>query len=258
MLNELKKTELDYTRCFTENEESDNIIRFWDNRLANMYCHNFTFIKKELTHEELMGIIEEEIRKRREEDRGFLQIEVHFPIEDHILEGLSVKPEVSKYDLMYIPVEMLETLGGNPDCEIKEALTPEILEDGRWVDIEVCTPDMGEDFAVKRIARKMQVYSNPKYPLNQYVCYHNGVPMGNVELFINGDIAKIEDFDILKVYQRRGFGTSIIKHLLKRCRDHGAKTAYVITDSEDTAKDMYVKCGFTKIGEKYQLFFSLK
>jgi spore maturation protein CgeE len=37
----------------------------------------------------------------------------------------------------------------------------------------------------------------------------------------------------------------------------GVKIAYLITDSDDTAKDMYTKCGFTKVWQKTILFFKL-
>ncbi|MEK6265253.1 MAG: GNAT family N-acetyltransferase [Clostridium sp.] len=68
----------------------------------------------------------------------------------------------------------------------------------------------------------------------------------------------MEDFDILKNYQRKGFGTSLLKYLLEEAKDNSVKFVYLITDSGDTAKDMYKKCGFKKAGEKTELFFNLK
>ncbi|WP_124998518.1 GNAT family N-acetyltransferase [Clostridium tagluense] len=62
---------------------------------------------------------------------------------------------------------------------------------------------------------------------------------------------------MLEKYQRKGFGTSVLKELLKRCSDFGAETVYVLTDSEYTAKEMYKKCGFLKIGAKTILNFTI-
>jgi len=39
-------------------------------------------------------------------------------------------------------------------------------------------------------------------------------------------------------------------------REHGAKIIYLITDSDDTAKEMYKKCGMIKVGEKTELIYS--
>ena len=44
--------------------------------------------------------------------------------------------------------------------------------------------------------------------------------------------------------------------MVKRSNESEAEIAYVITDSKDTANDMYKKCGFKKVGEKTQLIFS--
>jgi len=74
---------------------------------------------------------------------------------------------------------------------------------------------------------------------------------------IDGNIAKIEDFDILEEYQRKGFGTSVLKHLLMEANKSNVELGYLITESDDTAKDMYKKCGLRKVGEKNELFFKL-
>jgi spore maturation protein CgeE len=54
-----------------------------------------------------------------------------------------------------------------------------------------------------------------------------------------------------------GFGTSLLKYLLEEAKDNSVKFVYLITDSGDTAKDMYKNCGFKRAGEKTELFFNL-
>jgi len=46
--------------------------------------------------------------------------------------------------------------------------------------------------------------------------------------------------------------------MLKDCYEKGIEEAYLITDSDDTAKDMYKKCGFSKIGEKTELHYFIE
>ncbi|MCB2290896.1 GNAT family N-acetyltransferase [Clostridium sp. CS001] len=107
------------------------------------------------------------------------------------------------------------------------------------------------------IYRKSEVYTKSNSNLDLYVCNYRGIPIGNCELMLNSDIAKIEDFDILNDYQRKGFGTSVVKYLLEEAKENSVEFVYLITDSVDTAKEMYKKCGFKKAGEKTELFFDL-
>lgn len=86
------------------------------------------------------------------------------------------------------------------------------MDDGIEIDIAVNKTDMDEKFANKRISRKAAVYKKTDINLNLYVFYYEDFPIGNYEFMFNNEIAKIEDFDILKKYQRMGFGTSAIKH----------------------------------------------
>ncbi len=256
MINSLINTELEYVKCFSQYYEDENIIRFWDENLEDMYCHNFTFLKDRDNKDEILEIILEEIKLRKKQNKKFLQIEANFSIDNEIISQLSLKPERTRLDYMYISPTKYNSLKGNNDCIIKEVKSPEILKDGIKVDILANAPDMGEEFAKRRIDRKVQIYRNSNKNVNLFICYHNDIPIGNCEFFINKNIAKMEDFDILEKYQRNGFGTSVLKHLLQQSDKLELKTAYVITDSEDTAKDMYRKCGFSKIGQKTVLLFS--
>lgn len=258
MLNILSSTDIEYTKKFTKDYEYNETIRFYDNKITDMYSHNFTFIKNNVTKDRLIRIIPKEIENRRNENADFLRIEFDFPIDDVLIDELPLAPKMTKYDYLYIDTQKGDYLIGNKDCIVKKAASKEILKDGIEVDILANGPGMGTDFARRRVYRKSEIYEKPNSNLDLYVCYYNGIAVGNCELMIHNDIAKIEDFDILEDYQRKGFGTSILKHLLNEATKHNIKLAYLITGSEDTAKEMYKKCGFKKAGEKIELFFDLK
>ena len=66
-----------------------------------------------------------------------------------------------------------------------------------------------------------------------------------------------EDFDIIEMYQRKGFGSFVLRTLLKECSENGIEQAYLVTDHDDTAKDMYAKCGFKPVGKSFELMFHL-
>lgn len=112
------------------------------------------------------------------------------------------------------------------------------------------------EFANRRIERKFQIYSDQNNSLDFYVCYKGHEPVGNCELFANGPMAKIEDFDILDIHQKQGFGSHIISELLEKCHHNGVTYAYLVTDAADTAKVMYEKVGFKWAGSRTELMFS--
>ncbi|MBM7556546.1 hypothetical protein [Halanaerobacter jeridensis] len=46
MLKKMYNTEVEYVKLFSQSYESNNIIRFGDDYIPDMYTHNFVFIKK--------------------------------------------------------------------------------------------------------------------------------------------------------------------------------------------------------------------
>lgn len=257
MFSKFSNSDIVYTKKFAEYYENNDIIRFYDNSLQDMYMHNFTFIKSNACKDNFRKIILEELEQRKFENANFLRIEFNFSIEDDFIYNLPVIPQVTKYNYLYIDPKMGNYLTENEGCIITKALSEEVLKDGIEVDVLANQLAMGIEFARKRIYRKSEVYKELNSNLDLYVCTYNGISIGKCEFMLNNDIAKIEDFDILKNYQRKGFGTSVIKHLLEEAKNHCVEFVYLITDSNDTAKDMYKKCGFKNAGEKTELFFNL-
>lgn len=254
MLDKLINSEIEYINQFSQSYDNKNFIRFWDSNLPDMYTHNFTLLKNNI---DINKVILNELEQRKKKCKDFLRIEANFTIDNSIINKLPIAPEVSRYDYMCIETNKYRLLNGNPNCIIKEARSTEVLKDGIEVDILANKGAMGLDFAKKRINRKSDIYKSSDSNISLHVCYHDNLPIGNCELMIHNKMAKIEDFDIIEIYQRRGFGTSVLRHLLKEANYSNVDIAYLITDSADTAKEMYEKNGFHKLGEKTELFFNL-
>jgi spore maturation protein CgeE len=198
------------------------------------------------------------IEERKNAGKSFLKIEMDFPLSDEVYAKLSDKPEISTFHYMGQEVKNLVNPVGNENCIIKKATNLRILKDGIEVDIEANKKAMGEDFAKKRIDRKKLVYEDPLRQLDLYVCYHNDVPIGNCELLMVDTVGKIEDFDIIEAYQRKGYGTSLLNFVMDEAIVAGADYIYLLTDAEDTVKDMYKKCGLEILLTRTELFFDLK
>ncbi|MGM0379597.1 MAG: GNAT family N-acetyltransferase [Bacillota bacterium] len=258
MFKKLKEMEIKYVRNFSKVEETKDYIRFRDKKLPNMHMHNFTLIKDTISDKKVINLIDKEIQLNKKLNKEFLRFEMNFSVDENIINKLNYNIEVTKYNYMYIATDKYKKLNDNKNSKIKIANNNQILEDGIKVDIIANKDIMGEKFAKKRINRKKEVYENSKSNLRFFVCYNKDKPIGNCELMLGEDIAKIEDFDIIKKYQRKGFGTSMLKYLMKYLKNKSIKYLYLITDDSDTAKEMYRKCGLINLGQKTELFIKLK
>lgn len=255
-IQELYKVETAYTSLFCKCEDTGISLRFRDKSIPDMYMHNMTLYPKLLDSQTLLQEIEKETALRRKEGADFLQLMCYFTLEQDLINALPNQPETCVDDLMYISTDRYTQLAGNPECTVVPAKDRATLEDGRRIDF-LTSLHTGEDFAQRRSVRKMKAYAEPN-ELTLYVCYFHGEPVGKVELFIHDGLAKIDEFDVMEQYQRKGIGTAAIRKLLEEANTQGIKTAYLVTDRDDTPKEMYTKCGFTKAGEKSELHFKLK
>lgn len=248
--------EFEYTKCFSEFFENENIIRFRDNELKDMYCHNYTYIKKALSEIELKCIIQDEISLRLSEKSNFCNIFFNSVVSSSLLTNLKYKPEISTTGYYSFDISHFSKLNALSGCTIKKVNNEEMVDDILFCDLQYDENNVGKDFCTRRCYRRGKVYVSDK-GVNSYVCYHNGNIIGNCDLFMDKGVAKIEDFVVIPTYQRKGYGRTILKSLIDIAIKENSHTIYLITDEDDTAKEMYQKIGFNKIGKRTELFFKL-
>lgn len=255
MIRDIINTEIAYSKCFSQYEENDQLIRFIDKQLEDMYTHNYSLIKGEISEKLLYQLILKEIAFNKKNNKKFLQIDFHSDIDSSFLKRFEVEPELTVYEYYYILVDDAVKLSGNKACTIERMNTQEHIKESLELDIRANGSDMGESFIKKRFSRRVEVYKLANQ-VEHYLGIYNSKYIGHADLFVNDQLGKIEDFDVESTFQRQGFGTSILKSLIQKTKLLNGKIAYVLTDKDDTAREMYKKCGFTKIGQKYSLLFS--
>ncbi len=109
----------------------------------------------------------------------------------------------------------------------------------------------GEDYAIGNVKRQKQVLSNnDKVYFYLQVTYEDQI-VGTLNAFIDNDIAKLDDFTIKPNLQKQGFGSTLMREMLELLTTKGVKYVYLVTDQEDTPKDMYQKWGFKYISDYY-------
>jgi len=252
----INSCEIAYISCFCKCCEDEQIIRYRDSQLTDMYDHNFTFIKKALSKDALQQVIREEIEQNLHENKDFCKITMDVLPDEKCLEVLDRKLEIEHYG-KYAYISMKSPEWKTTDaCQILKMTDPSMIEDLASMDLIHDSGSSGEDFCNRRARRRGEVYLS-EIPLDSYICYFNGIPVGNCDLFLHNSTAKIEDFAVLPEYQRRGIGTTILKHMIDTALMKSAATIYLIADEDDTAKEMYLKLGFVKIADSYALFSKL-
>lgn len=210
MIEKIIDVELKYKACFfSKQEDCGTYMRYSDLRLLDMRAHNNIVIKRGTSEELIKEIIVAEMNRRKEEGSDFLKVISFDAIQQETINEFTIKPEVDIFDYMMIESRLSSGLKTKENTTVKVASNSKTLSDGRIVDIKANKTNMGEAFAIRRIHRKkIEVYNDKKnLPLDLYVCYDHQVPVGNCELFLDDQIAKIEDFDILENYQKKGYGT---------------------------------------------------
>lgn len=255
-MKKLYYTEIEYLKSFSEYYEDSLIMRFRDRMIEDMYSHNLTYIKHDIKAFKFQNIIQNEIIQSIKLGKNFLNVQFDFPYRTSMLDKSEKQPsEITSYDYYLFSIEQLSKLKVRNDLNIRK-LDDSILKQALKLDLDANGEDMGIDFIKRRFERRSKVYLQSGM-VDNYICFHGNEAVGHCDLFINDTIAKIEDFDVAPDKQRKGYGTVILKEMIRTSISNGADTIYLITDHDDTAKDMYEKCGFSKVSTKTKMLYLL-
>lgn len=253
----LIKCERAYIQLFSTDYEDDNRIRFRNKNIKDMYSHNLCFIKKQEKELKLRGLFEEEIALSKSERSEYTNIRVNGNVNSAILSYIKYPSKLSVYGFYQLDVSKVSKLKIKPNLEIRKIVEVDAFEDMLAIDEDADLYSLGHDFCVRRVYGKSPVYLNAN-TIEGYLLYEGQKVIGRCDLFVHGDVAKIEDFCMLQSHQRQGNGTILLNHLIQIALDKGCKTIYLMTDEADSAKKMYLKNGFSKVGDLTEVTFFLK
>ena len=229
------------------NEQQD-YIRFQDKLMPDAHSHNYTWVKRTKDDSAFIHLIESELTYSKGEGKNFCFLRCHSPVNKAVLESLHHVPEISTSGYYLCDISKTQVFPQVAECNILKVEKPEMIEELLRHDLKMEGDSPDIDFCTRRIYRRKDIcLSNTG--LNSYICYDNDGAVGTCDLFISGDTAKIEDFSILPHKQRKGYGTAMLKTLINIALEKNASTIYLETDEGDTAKEMFEKCGFTKVYE---------
>lgn len=252
ILQKIHNCEKAYINCYTKSYENKEIIRYRDDTIPDMHDHNFTFLKQITPLYTLQKSIEQELEIIQQENKDFIKLSMDTFPDERCFEGSYGKFELEHHgQYFYLPMH-------SPDwktraaCEIQKISNSSMIDDLISMDINQDGERLGEDFCIRKARRRGLVYLS-EAPLDCYICYYDGKPIGSCDLFIDNGTAKIEEFTVLPACQRQGFGTTILKYLIDTALFKGVDTIYLTADEDDTPKEMYLKFGFVKVDDSYAL-----
>ena len=249
-MTDFSALEIAYLSEFCSVKPAGQGVRLRDPALSDMYSHNLTYLTRSLSDEAFFSLLKAETVLRRTEKMPFLNLTLEFEPTEAMLAALRRQGgEHAVYDY-YV-------LGGSlPDARRDCAVLPMTFETAPTAlafDLHCNGRDFGMDFIRRRFYRRAQIYLGGK--VLHMLCWHAGRIVGTCDFFLHDGVLKLEDFDIAPEWQRRGFGTAVLRQLIARGQSLGAKAVYLITDASDTAREMYQKCGFLRVGRKHELLF---
>ncbi|MEE1106904.1 MAG: GNAT family N-acetyltransferase [Macrococcus canis] len=131
-----------------------------------------------------------------------------------------------------------------------------VTQDGPIFDdfLKVCAAgesEYGEDFVNLKEETHRRDLLNSK--ILQIVAYIDNTPAGKIEAIMEEDTVEIDDFYVIEAYRRRGIGSRLQEAVYNHA--HG-KQVFLIADGNDTARDMYMRQGYHKIAERYELLLA--
>lgn len=71
---------------------------------------------------------------------------------------------------------------------------------------------------------------------------------GSCELYVEGDVAQIEDVNTLDEFRQRGIARNVVLRAAAEARKQGATFIFLFADAEDWPRHLYARLGFDDIG----------
>lgn len=245
MLKDILTLQERYALAFSTRTEQPHVHVYRDESVPDMYSHNYTQIMSIPDQEWLQTYIEQELRHAKEQQLGHLKLELHpsLPFSKELVSfATQLGFEVNTMLYMAAPLDVADKMATNPQCSVLRGDKADVLEAGIRALTESDSVAINPDFAVRKANRKREIYSACE--ILPYVCFVGEEPVGACEWHLHNELVRMEEFFILEAWQRKGFGTELIRVMMQDAKKRGATHMYVTTYEDDTPKEMYRKLGF--------------
>ena len=230
------------TRLFCEQIIDDNFIRFYDNKIRDMYDHNFSDVYSELTPEILAKI--KRIRESRSED--FIKIVTYNEIPELDILGYEKSTIVTMATKnLYIPPLKV---AGVAYKNLKD--NPELVNDFIALDLKYDGRDYGTSFVGRRMYRYFSEIIKDQ-GVNYFGCYTNNKLVALCYSFYSDGVVALDGLIVEEEYRHLHIAINLIKHI----KDYYQNCPiYLHAEHEGYPESIYLKIGFRTLYQKYDYF----
>ncbi|RTX82616.1 N-acetyltransferase [Staphylococcus piscifermentans] len=107
----------------------------------------------------------------------------------------------------------------------------------------------GEDYADES-ERTIRKSFQDEQQVKRIVVYYQNQPVGSLDAIETEQTLEIDSFGVIESMRRQGIGRTMQAFVAAHAE---GKPIILVADGEDTAKDMYIKQGYTFISYRYQI-----
>lgn len=250
LINEILDCESKYTQLTSEKKEYDNYIRFQDNITPEIPLQSYTYIKRDVSQENVKNIIRSEIKRAQKERREFIRF-VFSPLD--LFSGEI--PELSSFDYHCHQLLVNDIASFNSAAE-RSCLFATEHDRTKLMDLlNEINSSMSKDLLNKHSSRWADIKIENKN-LKTLAFEHNKKFIGSCDLCYHNKVVKLEDFEVIKSHRKKGIGDRLLSSAISLSRDMGLEKVYLITDRNDWVSDYYQRRGFELFLEfnSYTLF----
>lgn len=154
--------------------------------------------------------------------------------------------ELGLLELYAIEGEELSQLPQNNHVIIQQ-VTEQNIDDYVLVHNYFALP-FGKQYAKESVKQIKECYLTDAK--NRLIAYLGEAPVGIVDLIFTSHTVEIDGLGVIEKYRHNAIGSSIQAHVGKLAE---TKPVILVADGEDTAKDMYLKQGYTYLSYRYQI-----
>lgn len=250
-----------FTAQFAQAHTTGPLLQFCDDAIPDMYDHNYCAIHS-TDAAVVRSCIAEALASARADGKTFCDIRIEPGVYSPSLlpQGPDApRPNIEHFLLCAAPIAELTLPATAPTgAQVRQVATRADARRRTQVELTAYADAFGAGFCRRKGRRNALVYLAPHSPLTSFVCFSGKTPVGKADLLIHNGIAMLEDVDTVPAYQRRGYGGALLATMCRHAAATGCHTAFLVTDADGTAKQMYQKLGFaTQLPGRTRLFFAL-
>lgn len=112
--------------------------------------------------------------------------------------------------------------------------------------------EFGKSYAKGNIKRQKEVLQKNSHCFFYIKAIFKEEVVGNLNAFIDGKYAKIDEFYVKEKFQRQGIGSALMSYMINLLKNKGVTDVYLVTNLSDTAKNLYKRMGYIQKGSYVQ------